>query len=516
MEVTGRYHEPPALAPLSTFGVECGGGGATLFHEARDLNKALRGSLAVFGLEDPISTWLALAAVLLLVLANGFFVATEFSLVAVRRTRVQHLASEGNRRARAVLGRLDHLDAYIAATQLGITISSLALGWIGEPALAHLIEPVIERLPGISEGRRDALSHTLGFALAFSIITALHIVLGELAPKSLALQRPEQTSLFTAGPIHWFYLAFRPAIAVLNGVGNAVVRLLGIEPAAGHERVQSAEELMLAIDASREAGLVDQAAHDLVDRAFLFTDLAVRHVMTPRTEMRAIPVEASLQDVLDLASDSGFTRLPVYEQDTDHIVGILNVKRLMPILAKLSEQRGATASFSVRDQMREPLVVPEVTRASLVLARLRSAGAQMAVVVDEYGGTAGVVSLEDLVETLIGDVRDERDGADSADDAVPPDASVLDGLTTLIEVRELFGLDLAGEDFGVETIGGYVFAKLGRPAHVGDEVIAPAGVTLRVEALDGLRIAAVRVMADDVVTSTVTDLADQNLDRIRD
>src|SRR3712207_3536987 len=204
---------------------------------------------------------------------------------------MQQLVAEGNRRAVGVLDRLNHLDTYIAATQLGITISSLALGWIGEPALAHLIEPGFERLTFLPEGWREGAKHTVAFALAFSIITALHIVLGELAPKSLALQRPDATSLWVAGPIRGFFVVFRPAIDLLNGVGNAVVRLFGIEPAAGHALVQSAEELQLAVDASREAGLVHQTAHDLVDRAFDFTDLRVRHVMVPRTEITAVPVD---------------------------------------------------------------------------------------------------------------------------------------------------------------------------------------------------------------------------------
>ena len=239
-----------------------------------------------------ISTALALVAVLLLVLANGFFVATEFALVSVRRTRIQQLSAEGNPRARRTLDRLDHLDTYIAATQLGITLASLALGWIGEPALAHLIEPAIERVPVGSEATRDTLAHTLGFAVAFAIITTLHIVFGELAPKSLALQRPEGTALFASGPIHGFLVLFRPVIYGLNAVGNAVVRLFGIEPAAGHAMVQSAEELQLSIDASREAGLVNQDAHDFVDRAFAFADVEVRHVMVPRTEMAAVRAEA--------------------------------------------------------------------------------------------------------------------------------------------------------------------------------------------------------------------------------
>src|SRR5215216_3780517 len=350
-----------------------------------------------------ISTPLALLAVVALVLANGFFVATEFSLVAVRRTRIQHLASEGDRRAASVLGRLDHLDAYIAATQLGITIASIALGWIGEPALAHLIEPVLERLPGLSSTQRVWVTHTVGFALAFAIITVLHIVFGELAP-----QRPEATSLRVAGPIHVFYLAFRPIIALLNNVGNGVVRMLGIEPASGHERVQSAEELMLMVDASREAGLVDPASHAIVDRAFVFADLAVRHVMVPRTEMVAVPSDASLPDILCQAATSGYTRLPVYAGDTDHLIGIVDVKHLLPLLAESVLTGQVPPAFDLADHLRPLVVVPEAMPAADVLERMRHERVQLAVVVDEYGGTAGIVSLEDLIEALVGEIQDER------------------------------------------------------------------------------------------------------------
>ncbi|MEA2525350.1 MAG: magnesium and cobalt exporter, family [Thermomicrobiales bacterium] len=443
------------------------------------------------GLEVPISTALALAAVLVLVLANGFFVATEFALVAVRRTRIQHLAAEGNGRARAVLSRLNHLDSYIAATQLGITISSLALGWIGEPALAHLIEPAIEQLPGISDGNRDTLTHTIGFILAFSIITTLHIVLGELAPKSMALQRPEATSLWAAGPIHVFYVAFRPIISVLNSVGNAVVRLLGIEPAAGHERVQSAQELMLAVDASREAGLVDQASHDIVDRAFAFANLDIRHVMVPRTEMVAVPVEARLPDVLRLAASTGYTRLPVYEGDTDHLVGILDIRHLLPLLAEQMGDDEPTASSEIAPYLRPPFLVPESAPAADVLERMRHERVQLAVVVDEYGGTAGIVSLEDLVEALVGEIRDERDPA-SPDEVFPDGSLFLDGLTPLVELRERHGLDVMEDGIDVETLGGYVFARLGRVAEVGDEVTSRRHL-FRVEEVDGLRVARVRI-----------------------
>ncbi len=491
-------------------------------------------------MEFQISTPLALVFVIVLVLANGFFVATEFALVSVRQTRIQQLASEGSRRAKSVLDLLSHLDTYIAATQLGITMTSLALGWIGEGALEGIISPVIEAMPFLPGGAESATSHTISIVLAFSIITGLHIVIGELAPKSIALQRPDETSLIAAGPIHTFYVIFRPFIYTLNRIGNGVVKLIGMEPAAGHALVQSAEELRLAFDASREAGLVEQAAHDLVDRAFTFTNLEVRHAMVPRTEVTAVSVDASLHDILRITAESTYTRLPVYEQDNDHIVGIVNIKRLLPLIYETTpltmlpngrehppdsehadamvaslvapETMAAVAAFDVRDYMVPPFAMPESVPASEVLTRMRAARTQIAVVIDEHGGTAGIVTLEDLVESLVGEIRDEGEDEESEPTLEPDGTIVLDGLTTLVEAKEYYGLDVNADEYGVETVGGFVFSSLGRPAAVDDEIEASSGQKLRVEELDGLRVARVRVLpapgeqleldaADPVVTA---------------
>ena len=407
---------------------------------------------------------------------------------------MQQLQDEGDKRAGSVLDVLNHLDTYIAATQLGITLSSLALGWIGEPAVGHLIQPIIHDLPFIPENRADALSRTISFVLAFSLITALHIVIGELAPKSLALQRPESTSLAVVKPIRVFLFIFRPVIHGLNAVGNWVVRFAGIQPAAGHEQVQSAEELQFAIEASREAGLVNETAHDLVNRAFDFPDLAARQVMVPRTEMTAIPLQASLPDVLAVAALEGYTRLPVYDGDTDHIVGLLNVKRLMPFLRQAVENGNEPPSFTVSEYLSEPLYVPESLPAPNVLRLMKEQRTQLAVVIDEYGGTAGIISLQDLIEELIGDVDDEED-ENGPSAGVAPDPDLIDGLTPISDAAEDLQLNFgASDEHDVETVGGYVFHRLGRKAELGDEVTLPNGERLRVEELDSLRIAKVRIL----------------------
>jgi len=477
-------------------------------------------------LEDPISTALGLIAVVVLVLANGFFVATEFSLVSVRRTRIQQLAAEGNRRAASVLDRITHLDTYIAATQLGITISSLALGWIGEPVVAVVLEKILHYVP-IEIG--NTTTHAVSFIVAFSIVTALHIVIGELAPKSLALQRPEATSMAVSSAIHVFLVIFRPVILALNWIGNWVVRLFGIDPAGGHAMVQSAEELLISMDASREAGFVNQTAHDLVGRAFSFNDMQARHVMVPRTEVTALPLDTSLDDVIQLAADTLYTRLPVFEGDSDHIVGIIKIKRLFPLfmaridanaVARTSSQGAringngtarngsrddpTKSEFDIRDYMLEPMLVPETLAASEVLTRMRENHVQMAVVIDEYGGTAGIVTLQDIVTHLIGRIQEQGEHAE-LEGPGPDGVILLDGLTGLVELRERYDIDLLSEGYDVETLGGYVFFVLGRPAIVGDEVKATSGQTFVVEEMDGLRVARVQVVPENRDTTGKTE-----------
>lgn len=474
-------------------------------------------------LEDLIGTAFGLIAIIVLVLANGFFVATEFALVSVRRTRIQQLAAEGNRRASVVMERIDHLDTYIAATQLGITMASLALGWIGEPALEVVLTPVIEAF-GFTAG--STVTHTISFIVAFAIVTTLHIVFGELAPKSMALQRPEEMSLLVGAPIHAFLMIFRPIINSLNWVGNQVVKMIGFEPASGHALLQSSEELLIALGASREAGLVDQSSHDLVSRAFSFTDLQARHVMVPRTELTAIDVDTNLDDVIKTASNTPYTRLPVYEQDTDHIIGIIKIKRMLPVFLQRIEARSGgefrasnvnggngahdrvqtlTAThqadaFRLNDYMMEPTLVPETLAVSEVLTHMQENHVQMAVVIDEYGGTAGIVTLQDIVNRLIGRVLEEEHQKHEPDRNGPVGAIHLDGLISLVELRGDHAIDLTEDGIDVETLGGYVFFSLGRPAHTGDEVETPGGERIIVEELDGLRVARVHVIPRDAAS----------------
>lgn len=430
-------------------------------------------------------TALGLVAVIVLVLANGFFVATEFAIVAVRRSRLEQLAREGHPRAALAQQVVGHLDAYIAACQLGITMASLALGWIGEPALAHLLEPPLERLVG---RWAPAAAHGVAIGVAFAVITGLHIVAGELAPKGIALQRPEATTLWVARPLQLFYLVFRWPITALNAVGNGVLRLMGLRPATGHEMVHSAEELELLVKASQRAGLVEESEARIAARAFQFADLTAGDLMTPRTELEAIPVGIGREDLLRSLATSRHSRLLVYDGSLDNILGVMRVRDLVPLLAQ------PHGPFDIRPFIRPVLTVPESRGADDLLEDMRKAGRSLAVVVDEYGGTAGIVTLGDLMRALVGRIDEELTVGAPAGATPQPDGSLLvDGLMRVHELEELLGAELDEAEWGnVGTVGGLIMARLDRMPRPGDEVTV-AGHRLRVEELDGRRVAVVRL-----------------------
>ena len=433
-----------------------------------------------------MSTYLGLITVVILVLLNGFFVAAEFALVSVRRTRIDQLVNEGSARARLVQGALVHLDTYIAATQLGITMASLALGFLGEPAIAHLLEPLFEQfLP--TQGAYFT-AHGVALVIAFSIATALHIVLGELAPKSIALQRAESTALWVTAPLDIFLKVFRPFIAVLNGIGNAVVRMIGLQPAGGHAAVHSVEELELLVHSSREAGLLQEQQERMVEGVFDFGERRAGQVMTPRTEMDAVPVSIGLGELARHAADARHSRLPVYDGDRDHIIGVVHVKDVLQTL----ERRTQGKPFDLRMIMRRVPFVPQSLPLDRVMAELRRQKSHLAIVVDEFGGTAGIVTMEDLLEEIVGDVADEFDPTHEAIEQLPDGSVTLDGLLAIDEVAERFGLGV-DEPF-YETLGGYIFGQLQRAPKVGDTVRVPSDRLLRVEELDGLRVARVRLL----------------------
>ena len=414
-----------------------------------------------------------LLAILALVFANGFFVAAEFALVTVRKTRIDQLIAEGHRGARVVRRAVTDPDSYIAATQLGITMASLGLGWIGEPALASLIEPAFAWLGDAA----TVTAHTVAVAIAFLIITALHIVLGELAPKTVALQHPEQTSLIVARPTELFMRVVWPFIVLLNGMGRAVVRTAGLRPPSGHALVHSEEELKMLVTASQEAGVLEEDEEQMLHRVFGFADLTAGHVMVPRTEMVAIPEDATLDTILSALGRGGHDRYPVYRGDLDDILGILHLSDLVPAIA-----RGEPVHIG--SLIRDATVVPETMPADEVLAHMRVNRTSLAIVIDEYGGTAGLVTFAGLMERIVGE---PGDGAAGTRTSVLPDGSALvDGLALVTDVNVQFGLHI--DEDAYHTIGGYVLGRLGRRARIGDRIDVERR-TMRVEVLDGLRVA---------------------------
>jgi CBS domain containing-hemolysin-like protein len=415
-----------------------------------------------------------LVAVLALVFANGFFVAAEFAIVTVRKTRVDQLIAEGNWRAHAVRRAVSDPDGYIAATQLGITMASIGLGWIGEPALASVIEPSLNILPDLLAA---TTAHTIAVAISFAIITALHIVLGELAPKTIALERSEATALWVVKPTELFMRSFWPFIRLLNGTGRAVVNLLGLRSRGGHAMVHSEEELKMLVTASQEAGVLEEAEEQMLHRVFAFADLTAGQVMVPRTELVAVDADTPADVALAQVTRSEAHRLLVFRTNLDNVVGILHAQDVLRALV-------AGQGISPGTLAREALTVPETLAADDVLAAMRRKGVQEAVVIDEYGGTAGLVTFESLMERIVGDV-----GAGGGRISIRPDGSAdIDGLALVTDINEQFDLEIDEEVF--TTVGGYVLGRLGRRARVGD-IIDVGGRQMRVDAVDGLRVAKV-------------------------
>lgn len=414
-----------------------------------------------------------LAGVLLLVFANGFFVAAEFAIIAVRKTRIDQLIAEGHKGARAVRRAISDPDSYIAATQLGITMASLGLGWIGEPALADLVFPAVTFLPS---GIAEATSHSISVAIAFAIITALHITLGELAPKTIALERSEATALFVVKPTELFMRGFWPFINLLNSTGRAIVRAMGLRGGDGHSMVHSEEELKMLVTASQEAGVLEEGEEQMLHRVFDFADLTAGQVMVPRTEMVAVEAETSGDALLAELARAGFPTIPVYRSDLDNVIGILHSVDVIKAMA------GGRTDFTAATLARETLNVPETMAADDLLASLRQKHVREAVVIDEYGGTAGLVTFEWLMERIVG-----VSGAGTV--VVHQDGSAdVDGLTLVTDVNEQFAVNIDENTF--TTLGGFVLGRLGRRPRLGD-TFEVEGRRMKVVGLDGLRVSKV-------------------------
>jgi magnesium and cobalt exporter, CNNM family len=386
--------------------------------------------------------------VILLVLANGFFVASEFALVAVRRSRIQTLANAGNRRARILLEVLDHLNAYISATQLGITMASLALGWIGEPVFAHLLErPLAGR---VSETVLDAIA----FAAAFTVITFLHIVVGELAPKTLALERTERLALAVALPMRVFHQVFRWPIRLLDWAGVRTVRLLGLHPTSEHASIYTQDELRHLIEASRKSGHLEPDEQRLINRVFDFTDAEVREAMVPRVKVSALQVTASMEEVKAAFRNLHYSRLPVYRKTLDDIAGVLFLKDIAAL------DVAAPEDFRLEDLLHPARFIPATTRLGAALSQMQAARTHLAFVIDEHGGVEGIVTLEDLLEEIVGEINDEYDEEVRAQIVEDKGSYLLDGMLAVRDLNRRFSLNIP-EHAGYTTLAGFLMAKTG-------------------------------------------------------
>ena len=346
---------------------------------------------------DIVPILFQLLLVIFLIAMNGFFVAAEFACVKIRPSRLETLIQEGSRQAKYAKKLTDHLDASLSVTQLGITLASLGLGWVGEPAVATLILPITHAI-----GLDDVIGHTISLALAFSIITGLHIVLGELTPKTMAIQNVEKIMLSVALPMLVFHRVMYPFVWLLNHVANWVAHRMGFHTASEGDDAHTEEEIRLLMEESHRQGLIDDTEVDFVDNVFDFTDLNVREIMTPRTDMVCLYLEDTMDENLHTILEEQLTRYPICHEDKDHIVGFLHVKDLMRVMAEGRKP-------NLRRLARKALIVPESMDVSVLLKTMQKQRSQMAIVVDEYGGTAGMVTIEDIVEEIVGGIQDEFD-----------------------------------------------------------------------------------------------------------
>lgn len=427
---------------------------------------------------DPASIIFNLVLVLFLVVANGFFVAAEFAMVKVRSTRLETLVSEGNTRAKFAQNLITHLDAYLSACQLGITLASLGLGWVGEPAIAEMIEPFMQQL-----GFSEIMIHNISFAIAFSVITALHIILGELAPKSLAIQKSEAVTMWTAVPLIGFYKLMYPFIWILNNLANWILRTAGFQITGEHEAAHTEEEIRILMEESHKQGFIDKTELTFVDNIFDFAETTAREVMIPRTDMVCLYVQDSFEENLETALTEQLTRYPLCDNDKDNIIGFVHIKDLLGAVA-----RGKRPN--VREMVRNVVAIPESMHLSDLLKLLQKNHSQLALVVDEYGGTAGLVTVEDILEEIVGEIQDEFDEEVPLAEARGHNEYLIDGKMRIEDFNEIVGLSLESDDF--DTIGGWMYSKVEMPPRI-DQKILYEGFEFIIKEIDHIRVSRILV-----------------------
>lgn len=410
---------------------------------------------------------------------NGLFVAAEFAFVRIRATQIDRLVREGRATAGLVKDARRKLDAYLAVCQLGITISSLGIGALAEPAFEVLISPFLEPL-GLSE----SLQHTIAFGIAFFIASFLHVIFGELAPKTVAIQSPEGTSLFVAPFMKFFYYLLLPFTIVFNGTANAFTRALGYPPASESDETHSEQEIRQLVAQSTQHGILEEDEEEMVDAVFELNDTMAREIMVPRPDVVSVPASAGLKELVSLAASGVYTRYPVYEaEEPDRIVGAVHVK---DVLRAVERCGGIEGEITARDIMRNVLIVPENRPLDEILADFQRQEIQMAIVIDEWGSFEGLFTIEDILEEIVGEIRDEFDEEEPAVRKLPNGSYEIDGRIPIGVVNEALGSKFESEDF--DTIGGLVLGELGRAPEAGDEIRLD-GYALRVDEVDGPRIA---------------------------
>ena len=413
---------------------------------------------------------------------NGFFVAVEFALVRSRRTRLETLARGGDRLARIAVKGIANLGRMLSASQLGITLSSLGLGALTEETLAEVFHHWLEMLPwGMEVGVRVAA----GSILAILFVTYFHVVLGELAPRSVALTHPEKVARVLTPLLFVFEWVMRPLTIVLNRSAELVLQAFGQKPMDMEETLHSPEELRLLVEQSEEAGVLQPAPATLIEGVFEFSEKNAREVMTPRTEIDALAVDATLDETLQLVEETERSRYPVYEETIDDIIGLVLAKDLIPILRKARVSGTSQPEFSIRAIMRPIHVVPGSREVEEVLADFKRLKEHLAIVLDEYGGTAGLVTMEDLLEEIVGEILDEKDEPPEPEERESPDLVLVQGSNNITDLNERFALSVPDDDY--TTIGGYVFGALGRLPVIGDRVTA-GGAVFTVREMSGRRI----------------------------
>mgnify|MGYP000518612806 CR=1 FL=1 len=427
-------------------------------------------------MSDPLPGMLNVSLIVLLVLLNGFFVSVEYAMVKVRSGRIDTLIEEGSKRASAARNIVHNLDGYLSACQLGITLASLALGWLGEPAIATLVRPLIAGL-----GFGETSVYVISLLIAFLLITVLHIVLGELAPKTIAVNKAEYVLLLTAGPMNIFFKMMYPFIWIVKSLASGLLRIFRLAPASELGTAHTEEEIRILMQESNKSGLIDKTEMDLVDNIFEFVDTMAREIMIPRTEMICLSNHLSVEENLEIAYDGMRTRYPVCDGDKDHIIGFIHIKDLI---------RESAPNYL--ELIRPILTVPESIQISALLKVMQRAKTQIAILIDEYGGTSGLVTLEDIMEEIVGEIQDEFDEERPGVEKLGEDEHSVDGLMLIEEINDRLGLHMETDDY--DTIGGWLYSKLEiNPPQKGQSVEFDRHLFI-VDEMDAKRISRIKVM----------------------